>query len=231
MPVARRCCSAGWERERCWRCAWAGRSRPCSRSRATRAAARARPPPLPVGLRRAAASRSRGSSTGGTRHVSWNDAAPAARAARGSRGGTRRLPHRARGRAHGTGHVGERDRRGELRLDHPAGPAPGGTARRAGRVSCGGLYVFGGGDGVRQLDHILRMTPAPAWSPRSGGCPRLAATPPRRRRLHRLRRRRLHGQALARHHRRLPRRARGAGRGPPADRRCAMRPSPRRTAA
>ena len=83
----------------------------------------------------------------------------AARAARGSRGGTRRLPHRARGRADGTGHVGERDRRGELRLDHPAGPAPGGTARRAGRISCRRLYVFGGGDGVRQLDHILRIDP------------------------------------------------------------------------
>ena len=159
------------------------------------------------------------------------DAAPAARAARGSRGGTRRLPHRARGRAHGTGHVGERDRRGELRLDHPAGPAPGGTARRAGG-DAGPLRV--------RLRRRRRGPPArshPAHRPAerarapSGSLPAASSdAAARRSAVDRLRRRRLHGHALARHDRRIPAGQRRARRRPSARRRCATPPSPRRAA-
>ena len=104
------------------------------------------------------------------------------------------------------------------RGDRPRGSLP--TARHdTAAVTIGGaVYLFGGGDGTKQLDEILRIDPATgrvtAAGQPAGGELGLRGGGGRR---HRLRRRRVHRDALARHDRRLEAWRRRARRRAPAE--------------
>ena len=96
------------------------------------------------------------------------------------------------------------------------------------RASAQLVYLFGGGNGVAQLDQILRVDPSAGGRRAAGRLPAASSdSGGRGDRRHRIRRRRLHRHALARHDRRLAARAAARSRRAPSARRCATRPSPR----